>query len=102
MYSKLINGTPRPTSIPKWIRYNGTYTNNAPDSVLRELGYYKVQETGMPTNAPDGQHYESHLEYTDGKVVQVWDLVDNPREQDPEPTMQDLEDAIKEAINSDN
>lgn len=102
MYAKLINGTPRPTSIPKWIRHNGTYTNNAPDSVLLEIGYYKVQETEMPTDAPDGQHYESHLEYTDGKVVQVWELVDNLPDPEPEPTMQDLEDAIKEAINSDN
>lgn len=102
MYAKLINGTPRPTSIPKWIRHNGAYTNNAPDSVLRELGYYKVHETEMPTNAPDGQHYESHLEYTDGKVVQVWTLVEDPVIPEPEPTMRDLEAAIKEAINSDN
>lgn len=102
MYAKIVNEKPVYTSKPKWITYNGKSICNPPDDILQELGYYKVHETEMPTNAPDGQHYESHLEYTDGKVVQVWELVDNPPEPESEPTMQDLEDAIKEAINSDN
>ena len=56
----------------------------------------------MPTDAPDGKHYESHWEQTDTEIVQVWTLVDNPAEPEPELTIADLETAIKEAINSDN
>lgn len=102
MYAKIVNNTPRYTSRPLWVECNGKKIANAPDDILKELGYYKVKEIEMPTDAPDGQHYESHLEYTDGKIVQVRTLVDNPPEPESEPTMQDLEDAIKEAINSDN
>ena len=102
MYAKLVNNTPRYTSKPKWVNYNGKTIFNASDDILQELGYYKVQETKMPTDAPEGQHYESHLEYADGVVSQVWSLVDDPVEPEPELTISDLESAIKEAINSDN
>lgn len=105
MYAKLINGTPRYTTVPKHVHLDGRVIYNPPDSVLlNDLGYYKVQETDMPSDAPDGKHYESYLEYTDDKVVQAWKLVDDPVYPEPEPeaTMQDLEAAIKEAINSDN
>lgn len=102
MYAKIVNGTPRYTSKPKWVNYNGKSISNAPDDILQELGYYKVQETEMPTDAPTGQHYESRLEHTDGVVSQVWSLVDDPVEPEPELTIADLESAIKEAINSDN
>lgn len=102
MYAKLVNGTPRYTSKPPWVTYNGRTIGNAPDDILQELGYYKVQETEMPTDATTGQHYESHLEYADGVVSQVWSLVDDPAIQEPEVTISDLESAIKEAINSDN
>lgn len=102
MYAKIVNGTPRYTSRPPWVTYNGRTIGNAPDDILRELGYYKVQETEMPIDAPTGQHYESHLEYADGAVKQVWSLVDDPVEPEPELTIEDLETAIKEAINSDN
>lgn len=84
MYAKLVNGAPRYTSKPKWVDYNGRTIGNAPDDILQELGYYKVQETEMPTDATTGQHYESHLEYTDGVVSQVWSLVDDPVEPEPE------------------
>lgn len=102
MYAKIVNNTPRYTSKPKWVNYNGKSISNAPDDILLELGYYEVQETEMPTDAPEGQHYESHLEYADGVVSRVWSLVDDPVEPNPELTIADLESAIKEAINSDN
>lgn len=82
MYAKIVNEKPVYTSRPKWVEYNGKSIANAPDDILRELGYYKVQETEMPTDAPEGQHYESHLEYADGVVKQVWGLVDDPVIQD--------------------
>ena len=78
MYAKIVNEKPVYTSRPKWVPYNGKSIANAPDDILKELGYYKVQETEMPTDAPEGQHCESHLEYADGAVKQVWSLVDDP------------------------
>lgn len=98
MYAKLVNGTPRYTSKPPWITYNGKAIFNATDDILQELGYFKVQETEIPTDAPEGQHYESHLEYADGVVLQVWSLVDDPVIPEPEPTMQDLVDAIERGL----
>ena len=100
MYAKLINGTLR--SAPKKVDYNGKTIFNPPEDVLLELGYLPVAYTDMPTDATDGQHYESHWKQTDAEIVQVWTLVEDPVIPEPEPTMQDLEDAIKEAINSDN
>lgn len=102
MYAKLINGTLR--SAPKKVIYNNTTVFNPPPDILLELGYLPVTYTDMPTDAPDGQHYESHWQQTDTAIVQVWGLVENPVYPEPEPeaTMQDLEAAIKEAINSDN
>lgn len=102
MYAKIVNNTPRYTSRPPRVTYNGKTIFNASDDILQELGYYKVQETEMPTDAPERQHYESHLEYADGVVSQVWSLVDDPVIPEPEVTISDLETAIKEAINSDN
>lgn len=77
MYAKIVNEKPVYTSRPKWVEYNGKSISNASDDILQELGYFKVQETEMPTDAPEGQHYESSLEYIDGTVKQVWSLVDD-------------------------
>lgn len=82
MYAKLVNGTLR--SAPKTVNYNGNTILNPPDSVLLELGYSPVTYTDMPLDAPDGQYYESHWEQTDTEIVQVWTLVDNPAELEPE------------------
>ena len=82
MYAKLINGTLR--SAPKKVDYNGNTILNPPDSVLLDMGYLPVTYTDMPTDAPDGQHYESSLSQTDAEIVQVWTLVDNPAEPEPE------------------
>lgn len=100
MYAKLINGTLR--SAPKKVDYNGKTIFNPPEDVLLELGYMPVTYTDMPTDAPSSQHYESHWQQTDAEIVQVWTLVDDPAEPEPELTISDLETAIKEAINSDN
>lgn len=84
MYAKIVNEKPVYTSRPKWVEHNGKSICNATDDILQELGYYKVQETEMPTDAPEGQHYESNLEYADGLVKQVWSLVDDPVITEPE------------------
>lgn len=95
MYAKIINGTPRYTSIPGWVRHNGNVMSNAPDNILEELGYYKVQETATPSDAPSGQHYESQLEFVDGVVKRVWSLVDDP-ELVAEPTQEERIASLEE------
>lgn len=82
MYAKLINGTLR--SAQKKVDYNGKTIFNPPEETLLDMGYFPVAYTDMPTDAPDGQHYESHWEQTDTEIVQVWELVDNPAEPEPE------------------
>ena len=82
MYAKLINGTLR--GAPKTVDYNGKTIFNPPEDVLLELGYFPVTYTDMPSDAPDGQHYESRWEQTDTEIMQVWTLADNPAEPEPE------------------
>lgn len=94
MYAKIVNEKPVYASRPKWITYNGKSIANPPDDILQELGYYVVQETEMPTDATDGQHYESHLEYADGVMKQVWSLVDDPEEPELELSAEEALDII--------
>ena len=82
MYAKLISGTLR--SAPKKVDYNGKTIFNPPEEILLEMGYRPVTYTDMPTDASDGQHYESSWEQTDTEIVQVWTLVDNTAEPEPE------------------
>ena len=82
MYAKLVNGTLR--SAPKKVDYNGKTIFNPTEDVLLGMGYLPVTYTDMPTDASNGQHYESHWEQTDTEIVQVWTLVDNPAEPEPE------------------
>ena len=82
MYAKLINGTLR--IAPRTVDYNGNTILNPPEDIILELGYLPVTYTDMPTDTPDGQHYESHWEQTDTEIVQVWTLVDNPADPEPE------------------
>ena len=81
MYAKLVNGALR--SAPKKVDYNGKTIFNPPDDVLLDMGYLPVAYTDMPTDAPDGQHYESSWSQNDAEIVQVWELVDNPAEPEP-------------------
>lgn len=82
MYAKLTNGILR--SAPKKVDYNGKTIFNPPEDVLLDMGYFPVAYTDMPTDAPDGKHYESRWEQTDTEIVQVWTLVDNTAEPEPE------------------
>ena len=100
MYAKLINDTLR--SAPKKVDYNGKAIFNPPGDILQALGFCPVTYTDPPDDAPTGQHYESSWSQTDTEILQMWSLVGDPVVPDAEPTMADLEMAIKEAINSDN
>ena len=82
MYAKLVNGTLR--SAPKKVDYNGKTIFNPTEEILLDMGYLPVTYTDMPTDASNGQHYESHWEQTDTEIVQVWTLVDNQTEPEPE------------------
>lgn len=80
MYAKLTNGAIR--SAPKRVQYNDKQIFNPPDIVLQELGYLPVTYTDMPSDAPDGQHYESSWTQIDTEILQVWKLADDPAEPD--------------------
>lgn len=82
MYAKLISGTLR--SAPKKVTYNGKAIFNPPEEILLDMGYLPVAYTDMPADVPEGQHYESSWSQTDTEIVQVWTLVDNPAEPEPE------------------
>lgn len=82
MYAKLINGIL--ISAPKKVDCNGKTIFNPPEEALLDMGYFPVTYMDMPTDAPTGQHHESHWEQIDAEIVQVWTLVDNPAEPDPE------------------
>lgn len=82
MYAKLINGALR--SAPNKVDYNGKTIFNQPEEILLDMGYFPVTYTDMPTDASNGQHYESRWEQTDTEIVQAWTLVDNPAEPEPE------------------
>ena len=92
MYAKLINGTLR--SAQKKVDYNGKTIFNPPEEILLDMGYLPVTYTDMPTDASNGQHYESHWEQTDTEIVQVWTLVDNPAEPEPELSADEALDII--------
>lgn len=82
MYAKLMSGTLR--SATKKVDYNGKTIFNPTEEILLDMGYLPVTYTDMPTDSPDGQHYESSWSQTDVEIVQVWTLVDNPAEPEPE------------------
>ena len=92
-YAKLINGTLR--SAPKKVDYNGKTIFNPPEEILLGMGYLPVTYTDIPTDASNGQHYESHWEQTDTEIVQVWTLVDNPAEPEPEVTQEERIEALE-------
>lgn len=81
MYAKLQNGILR--SAPKTVTWNGCTVNNPSADKLVELGYKLVVYTDMPTDAPEGKHYESGWEEGD-KIVQTWALVEDPIYPEPE------------------
>lgn len=82
MYAKLENGYLR--SAPKTVQWQGYTVNNPSADKLAELGYKPVVYTDMPTDAPEGKHYESGWIETDTEIVQTWSLADVPVYPEPE------------------
>ena len=46
--------------------------------MYEELGYYPLQYTDEPQDAPAGYHYEDHWEQGEDAIIQVWELVEDP------------------------
>lgn len=86
-YGKVINGTLR--SSPKKVTHNGHLIYNPKEDVLKELGYLPVTKVDMPTDAPEGQHYESSWEQGENEILQTWTLVDDPVYEEPELSVEE-------------
>lgn len=69
---------------PKMVQWQGHTVNNPSPDKLLDLGYLPVTYTDMPTDAPEGQRYESAWEQTDTEIVQTWTLTDDPVYPEPE------------------
>lgn len=99
MYAKLNNN--RIVRLPNKVTYNGKTVFNPPEDILTALGYYPVVYTDMPTDTPDGQHYESGWYQGETEILQIWTLTDNPPEpEEPasEITFADLEAAVERGL----
>lgn len=74
MYAKLrSNGQIQ--IAPKVLRIT---ISNPSDERLEYEGYRKVVETDPPEYDPDTQYVESHYIEDGGKILQVWEVVDMP------------------------
>ena len=87
MYAKLQNGFLR--SAPKTIVLDGRTINNPFPEELEQLGYKQVVYTDMPTELPEGKHWESSWQEEENVIRQVWTLVDNPVYPEPELRAED-------------
>lgn len=74
MYAKLkSNGQIQ--IAPKVLRIT---ISNPSDERLEYEGYRKVIETDPPEYDPETQHAESHYIEDGDRILQVWDVFDNP------------------------
>lgn len=96
MYAKLQNNILK--RAPDKVQYGGNTIFNPPSDVLKELGYLPVTYTDIPTDVPEGQHYESYWEQDGTEIVQAWALTDDPAYPEPEPTMSDLVAAVERGL----
>lgn len=94
MYAKLTGNTLRPA--PKRVTWQSHTVDNPTPDMLRDLGYYPVTYTDPPADAPSGKHYEPHWEQGDTEIIQVWTLVDDREEPDPEPAPEERITALEE------
>ena len=96
MLGKIIDGVL--TYPPHRIVLSGMQIFNPTETQLISDGYKPIVETGMPEDAPDGQHYEA--QYTDGEtqITQSWVLVDNH----PADTSKTLEQRVTDLENNQN
>lgn len=93
IYAKIVNN--RIIYAPKNLNFGGNAYSNPPEEVLLSAGYKKLIETEMPTDAPEGKHYEYGVpEETDTEIIRTWVLVDDPEEPEPELSAEEALDII--------
>lgn len=94
MYAKLTGNILRPAQ--KRVTWQGHTVDNPTADMLLDLGYYPVTYTDPPADSTSGQHYEPHWEQGEAEIMQVWTLVDDQAEPDPEPTQEERIAALEE------
>lgn len=83
MYAQLINGVLR--LAPKKVEVGDTIIYNPTGETLESLGWYPLEYTEMPDDAPDGYHYESGWQQGQTSIIQIWTLEeDDPNIPDDE------------------
>lgn len=95
MYAKLVNGTLK--RAPKSVKHEGKIILNPSEDIWKQLGYYPVIYTEMPTDVEEGNYYSSYWEQTEEAIVQKWKLEVIPKI--PEiPTDGERLDALEQAM----
>jgi hypothetical protein len=74
-YAKLINNYPQ--YAPNPILHGGLWYGNPPGSIYEAEGYKIVQYTEVP-EAPSGYYYAETWTETEDVIVQGWELVEAP------------------------
>ena len=75
---------------PHRIVLDGMQIFNPTETQLFSVGYKEIQETAMPDDAPEGQHYEAQYEDAGEYIVQSWVLVDD----EPTPEGKTIEQRV--------
>lgn len=75
MLGKIINGNL--TYPPHRIVLDGMQIFNPAEDQLLSAGYKEIQETPMPEDAPEGQHYEEQYMDSGDTITQSWVLVED-------------------------
>ena len=88
MLGKIINGSL--TYPPHRIVLDGMQIFTPAEEQLISAGYEVIQETPMPEDAPEGQHYEARYEDAGEYIVQSWELV----EDEPTPAGKSIEQRV--------
>ena len=88
MLGKIINGSL--TYPPHRIVLDGMQIFNPAEFQLKTAGYKEIQETPMPDDAPEGQHYEAQYKDAGEYIMQSWELVDD----EPAPAGKTVEQRV--------
>ena len=80
MYIKLTNGEPKNYTLNQLSRDNPqtSFPRNVPDSVLEELGIYKVIEVAAPEINYSTHTNTQDIQLVEGIWTQVWETVELP------------------------
>lgn len=63
---------------PKSLPGDGVNVWNPPAEMYLEQGWKPVTFTDVPSDPPEGYHYENGWEENESAIVQTWTLVESP------------------------